>query len=106
VLFVFDDEVLTGGVEWIGVEACLIGAVEAFAEFEIEDAEAQAAGGLAVFRCLSETKTITADLRVDARRGCELRKGKFYKAGSRDCRLNRGRCKDSRVHGSIFGCLL
>ena len=45
---IFDEQVFAACVESIAIEAVFIGALEAFAEFEVEDAEAQAAGGVAL----------------------------------------------------------
>ncbi len=97
-LLVFDEEMLAEPVEGIGVEPRLIGAFEALAEFEIEDAEAQTACGFAIFSSLSKAQSVTADVRVNARRridrrmnGRESGSRKFSNAGSRNCRLNRSR---------------
>ena len=64
---IFDEQVFAACVESIAIEAVFIGALEAFAEFEVEDAEAQAASGVALLGSFSKRERVAADLRVQAR---------------------------------------
>jgi len=70
---VFDEQVFAAIVEAVAVEAGAVGAFETFAEFEVEDAEAQAAGGVALLGSFCEGHAVTADLRMQARYLCRRR---------------------------------
>lgn len=58
---VLDEEVLADQVELVGVEAGAIGSLQPFAELDVEDFEAQAAGGDAIFRSFSKPHAVAAD---------------------------------------------
>jgi hypothetical protein len=65
-LLVFDEKVIAEKVEVIGIEAGFVGGFEAFSEFDVEDLEAQSAGGVAVFYGVGKTQAIAADFGVNA----------------------------------------
>ncbi len=73
VAFVFDQQVLAEEIELISVEAGLIRALESLAHLDIEDLEAQTAGGVAIFDRLREAHAILAHLGVNVRARRRLR---------------------------------
>ena len=75
-------------IEVIGVEAGLVRRLKAFAQLDIEDLEAQAAGRVAILDRLRQTKPVAPYLGMNARRrnwsSCKTRKrklGRGYRCG-------------------------
>jgi len=60
---------LTAAVESVGVDACAVRALQALAQLDVENLEAQAAGGFAIFGGLGKAQTVTANFRVNTRLG-------------------------------------
>jgi hypothetical protein len=67
-LFVFNDQVFAEFIELVGIEARLIRAGETFAQFDIENSEAQTARGNAILYGVGQSQTIAADFRLNAMR--------------------------------------
>jgi len=65
----FYKQVLAIGIELIGIQAGLVGIRQPLVQFDVEDFEAQAAGGLAVFLALGQPQPVTANFGMNARLG-------------------------------------
>jgi len=72
---VLDQQVLAEEVEVVGVEPSPVRVLEPLAQLDVEDLEAQAADGVAVFDGLGQTQPVAADLGVNARLCGANRKG-------------------------------
>jgi hypothetical protein len=51
----------------VGVQAGPVGALQPLAQFDIEDLEAQPAGGIAIFSSLGKPQPVAANLGMNAR---------------------------------------
>ena len=89
---VLHQQVLAVAVEFVAIQPGLVRALQPFAQFDIEDPEAQPAGGVAVFRALGKTQPVAANLGMNVRmarpqggRRKQFGKGKLQQGGgSRD----------------------
>jgi len=80
--FVLDQQVFAEEVELVGIEAGPVGSVESFAQFDIEDFEAQPADRVSIGYGFGQSQPITAYFRVNPR----LDRAK-WKQGRQQCRL-------------------
>jgi hypothetical protein len=58
---------LAEDIEVIGIQTGLVGAFQPLTQLDVEDFEAEPAGGIAVFLGFGQPQTVTAHLRMNAR---------------------------------------
>ena len=96
VCFVLYQQVLAEEIEVVGIEACFVGRLKAFAQFDIEDLEAQAASGVSILDRLRQAQPVAAYLGMNAmrskRRRREKRNRKLGRGYCRGCNANSGDC--------------